>query len=100
MNSYQISGYSVQFPHAAYGTQLGFMNKVLQALTAQQNALLEAPTGSGKTLSLLCSVLSWQRKLKAEGYACCTQGACSFPARQLRQDLGRAVTILLYSIVE
>ena len=69
MNSYQISGYSVQFPHAAYGTQLGFMNKVLQALTAQQNALLEAPTGSGKTLSLLCSALSWQRKLKAEGYA-------------------------------
>lgn len=51
----------------AYGVQLGFMSKVLQALGSQENALLEAPTGSGKTLSLLCAALSWQRKLKADG---------------------------------
>ncbi len=65
--NYQISGFPVQFPYSAYGVQLGFMNKVLQALGAQENALLEAPTGSGKTLSLLCSALAWQRKLKTDG---------------------------------
>jgi Rad3-related DNA helicase len=59
----------------AYGVQLGFMSKVLQALGSQENALLEAPTGSGKTLSLLCAALSWQRKLKADG---CVQ-RCATP---------------------
>ena len=64
---YKIAGYTVQFPHQAYGVQLGFMDKVLKTLSAQQNALLEAPTGSGKTLSLLCSALAWQERLKQEG---------------------------------
>ena len=35
----------MRFPHQAYGTQLGFMSKVIQALEGGQNALLEAPTG-------------------------------------------------------
>lgn len=62
--SYKIGGCDVSFPHAAYGTQLSFMGKVIQALDNKQNALLEAPTGSGKTLSLLCSSLAWQEREK------------------------------------
>lgn len=62
--SYKIGGCDVSFPHAAYGTQLSFMGKVIQALDNRNNALLEAPTGSGKTLSLLCSSLAWQEKEK------------------------------------
>ena len=45
-----------------YDCQIKFMNKVEEALNSSQNALLESPTGTGKTLSLLCSVLEWQRK--------------------------------------
>ena len=63
----KISGYEVEFPHQPYGVQLSFMSRVLQTLEHRQNALLEAPTGSGKTLSLLCSALSWQRRLKNDG---------------------------------
>jgi fanconi anemia group J protein len=62
--SYKIGGCDVSFPHAAYGTQLSFMGKVIQALDNKHNALLEAPTGSGKTLSLLCSSLAWQEREK------------------------------------
>ena len=62
-----IAGHTVEMPHKPYGVQLSFCSKMLQALTSQSNALLEAPTGSGKTLSLLCSALAWQYKLKVDG---------------------------------
>ncbi|MQM03707.1 hypothetical protein Taro_036489 [Colocasia esculenta] len=63
---YQIGGIPVEFPHKAYGSQLAFMGRVISTLDRAQrqghcHALLESPTGTGKTLSLLCSALAWQK---------------------------------------
>lgn len=55
-----IDGIPVEFPHSAYPCQVTFMQSVLRALKNRQNALLESPTGTGKTLSLLCAALAWR----------------------------------------
>jgi hypothetical protein len=70
-SSFRVAGFDVHFPHQAYGVQKVFMNQVLKAIDHAENALLEAPTGCGKTLSLLCGALAWQtaqkqKKLAAE----------------------------------
>lgn len=58
----RINGADVYFPFKPYDCQNNFMDKVIEALKSSENALLESPTGTGKTLSLLCSALSWLKK--------------------------------------
>ena len=56
-----INDHDVYFPFPPYECQVDFMGKVIEALKNEENALLESPTGTGKTLSLLCSALAWLR---------------------------------------
>lgn len=57
---YTIHGVKVSFPCKAYPTQLSMMNMIIKGIERHQNSLLESPTGSGKSLALLCSCLAWQ----------------------------------------
>ncbi|KAI6223732.1 Fanconi anemia group J protein [Aphelenchoides fujianensis] len=59
-----VEGIRVDFPYEPYECQTLFMRSVIAALTNKQNAILESPTGTGKTLSLLCSTLAYVRSLK------------------------------------
>ncbi|XP_065429264.1 Fanconi anemia group J protein isoform X8 [Chrysemys picta bellii] len=63
VSEYTIGGVKIIFPCKAYPSQLAMMNAIVKGLNSRQHCLLESPTGSGKSLALLCSVLSWQQSL-------------------------------------
>lgn len=66
MPEVMIYGIPVTFPFEPYDVQKAYMEKVIQSLQNNTNALLESPTGTGKTLSLLCSSLAWLMVKKAQ----------------------------------
>ena len=70
MPSYAISvpdadgnthAFDVQFPFDAYECQVVFMERALTAMVRGESALLESPTGTGKTLCLLAATLAFVR---------------------------------------
>ncbi|XP_010538012.1 PREDICTED: regulator of telomere elongation helicase 1 [Tarenaya hassleriana] len=63
MPTYKIRGIDVDFPFEAYDCQILYMEKVIQSLQNKCHALLESPTGTGKTLCLLCATLAWRKSL-------------------------------------
>ncbi|KAL6140902.1 hypothetical protein ACLB2K_059194 [Fragaria x ananassa] len=60
------------FPYKPYGIQMEFMKALYHSLNQGGLSMLESPTGTGKTLSIICSALQWvvdkreQDKLKKE----------------------------------
>ncbi|CDW73958.1 atp-dependent rna helicase [Stylonychia lemnae] len=48
------------FPFKPYQVQLDLMDKIFETLSKNQKiGLFESPTGTGKSLSLVCSILTW-----------------------------------------
>ena len=62
-----LFGTRVLFPYEPYAVQREYMSAVLSVLQEPQgNAILESPTGTGKTLCLLCASLAWAEAIKAK----------------------------------
>uniref|UniRef100_A0A669NW16 Regulator of telomere elongation helicase 1 n=1 Tax=Phasianus colchicus TaxID=9054 RepID=A0A669NW16_PHACC len=59
-----LRGVTVDFPFQPYECQETYMAKVLECLQTKVNGILESPTGTGKTLCLLCSTLAWREHIK------------------------------------
>ena len=66
-NPIEIRGVDVRFPFDPYPIQVTYMDRLINALQTGSNALLESPTGTGKTLSLLCGALAWAEHIDANG---------------------------------
>ncbi|NXE70487.1 DDX11 helicase, partial [Calcarius ornatus] len=49
------------FPYTPYGIQEQFMEALYGALEAGRVGIFESPTGTGKSLSLICGALAWLR---------------------------------------
>ena len=55
-----IENIQVHFPYEKiYEAQISYMRDVIKSLWQKKNAILQSPTGTGKTLSLLCASLAW-----------------------------------------
>ncbi|QRW20304.1 DNA repair helicase RAD3 [Rhizoctonia solani] len=52
------------FPFQPYDIQLELMKSLYTALEDRKIAVLESPTGTGKSLSLLCGAMTWLRDNK------------------------------------
>ncbi|XP_023367699.1 regulator of telomere elongation helicase 1 isoform X2 [Otolemur garnettii] len=59
-----LNGVTVDFPFRPYRCQQEYMTKVLECLQKRVNGILESPTGTGKTLCLLCTTLAWREHLR------------------------------------
>ncbi|TKR76336.1 hypothetical protein L596_017489 [Steinernema carpocapsae] len=87
-----ISGVDVKLPPNVkpYPSQKLMMFRILQSLKTCQHAMIESPTGSGKTLGLLSSTCAWLEEYKAERakskLACPKHGAGSSAAKDEEED--------------
>ncbi|XP_029051589.2 regulator of telomere elongation helicase 1 homolog isoform X1 [Osmia bicornis bicornis] len=91
-----INNVIVNFPFKPYSVQEEYMTKVIECLQNNKNGVLESPTGTGKTLCLLCSSLSWLLTKKAQLQAQSLVGGVENPTfgghffKKLKNELNEA----------
>ena len=62
LNACVVFAHALCWPGTVPVPQQKFMSKLVQALNAGTNCILESPTGTGKTMSLLCAALGWREE--------------------------------------
>ena len=106
-----IDGINIKFPYKPYEVQIEYMKRLIELCSTKiiKNnyeglAALESPTGTGKTLSLLCSLLAWlnemdkQKKYKGKIiYATRTHSQISQIMKELKKTCYIPQTAILSS---
>ncbi|XP_041859068.1 regulator of telomere elongation helicase 1 [Melanotaenia boesemani] len=64
MPELNLDGVKINFPFPPYDCQRDYMSKVIQCVKQKVNGVLESPTGTGKTLCLLCATLAWREHFR------------------------------------
>ncbi|KAI1294105.1 helicase C-terminal domain-containing protein [Xylaria venustula] len=75
----RIQNMDFHHPFTPYEVQVQFMNAVYNVLEQGngQIGILESPTGTGKSLSLICAALTWLRNHKRKAYEISIDAAAS-----------------------
>lgn len=60
----KLNGISIDLPYEPYESQKLTMEKILTCMSEGSSGMVESPTGTGKSLSILCSVLAYKEHLK------------------------------------
>lgn len=71
----QRDGTNFHHPYSPYDVQLEFMKAAYDVLErgGGQVGILESPTGTGKSLSLICASMTWLRDFKRRAFEASTQ---------------------------
>ena len=59
-----LKGIQIYFPYKPYDIQIKYMEKIIDSLNNNYLAALESPTGTGKTLFVLCATLAWMKFMR------------------------------------
>ena len=105
-----FDGIEIYFPYKIYNNQRKYMQNIIKLLNDKLNnntngiGALESPTGTGKTLCILCSTLAWvneMRKQKKYGgkilYTTRTHSQITQIIRELRKTCYKPKTAILSS---
>ncbi len=66
------------FPYNAYDIQIELMDSVYYVLENNKIAIIESPTGTGKSLSLICAATQWLKDFKTNRFNVLTKQLSEF----------------------
>ncbi|KAI5192288.1 regulator of telomere elongation helicase 1 [Nematocida sp. AWRm77] len=96
MHRRTIKGFEVELPYEPYPAQVQTMETILTCLEEKVSGMVESPTGTGKSLSILCAVSAWLKKTKMqakENEAVPRIYICSRTHRQITQLVDQLKTL-------
>ncbi|KAI5181790.1 hypothetical protein NEOKW01_1948 [Nematocida sp. AWRm80] len=67
MHSMNIKGLDITMPFPPYEAQIQSIEAILSCLQNKESGMIESPTGTGKTLSILCTAIAWIHQRRKEG---------------------------------
>jgi len=99
-----IKGIEIYFPYQPYEIQIIYMEKIIESLNNKKIAALESPTGTGKTLCLLCSTLAWIKFMREKNkkkirifYSTRTHSQITNIIKELKKTIYLPITSILSS---
>ena len=99
-----LKGIQIYFPYKPYDIQIKYMEKIIDSLNNNYLAALESPTGTGKTLCLLCATLAWMKFMRKKKkkqirmyYSTRTHSQISNVIKELKKTVYLPITCILSS---